>query len=102
MPDKTLNKIVEKILEIIIPDKIILFGSRARGTAHEDSDYDILIIKSGIENKREIAKKLYRNMLGTNASVDFVIENPETIEKYKDYSGFIYKFILKEGKVIYG
>lgn len=101
MPDKTLEKIVERILEVIIPDKIILFGSRANGTAREDSDYDILVIKSGIENKREITKKLYRNMLGTNASVDIILEKPEVIEKYKDSVGFIYKFALKEGKVVY-
>lgn len=101
MPDKTLEKIIEKILEVIIPDKIILFGSRAKGTACEDSDYDILVIKSGIENKREIAKKLYRNMFGTNASVDIIVEKSEIVEKYKDSVGFIYKFALKEGKIIY-
>ena len=101
MPDKTLEKIIEKILEIITPDKIILFGSRAQGTAHEDSDYDILVIKSGIENKREITKKLYRNMLGTNASVDIILENAEIVEKYKDSIGYIYKFALKQGKIVY-
>ena len=101
MPDKKLEEIINKILQVIIPDKIILFGSRARGEAGEDSDYDLLIIKSGIENKREICKKLYRNMLGTNASVDIILEKPEIIEKYKNSVGFIYKFALKEGKVVY-
>lgn len=101
MPDETLNKIINKILEIIIPDKIILFGSRAKGTAHEGSDYDLLIIKSGIENKREISKKIYRNMLGTNASVDIILEKPEIVEEYKDAVGFIYRFALKEGKIVY-
>jgi predicted nucleotidyltransferase len=101
MPDKTLEKIIQKILEVIIPDKIILFGSRAKGTAREDSDYDLLIIKSDIKNKRELNKKLYRNMLGTNASVDIILETSEIIEEYKDSVGFIYKFALNEGKVVY-
>ena len=100
--DKTLDKIINKILEIITPDKIILFGSRAKGEEREDSDYDILVIKSGIKNKREISRKIYRNMLGTNASVDILVELPEIIEKYKDSVGYIYKQILKEGKIIYG
>ena len=101
MSDKKLEKIIEKILEVITPDKIILFGSRAKGTACDDSDYDILVIKAGIKNKREIGKKLYRNMLGTNASVDIIVEIPEIVEQYKDSVGYIYKQILKEGKVVY-
>lgn len=100
--DTTLDKIIQKILEIITPEKIILFGSRAKNLNKEDSDYDILIIKSGIKNKREISRKIYRNLLGTNASVDIIIEMPEIIDKYKDSIGYIYKNILQEGKVIYG
>jgi uncharacterized protein len=100
--DATLDKIIKKIFEIITPDKIILFGSRAKNLNKEDSDYDILIIKSGIKNKREISKRIYRNLLGTNASVDIIIEVPEVIDKYKDTVGYIYKNILQEGKIIYG
>ncbi len=100
--DATLEKILKKILEIITPEKVILFGSRAKGSNEEDSDYDILIVKSGIENKREISRKIYRNLLGTNASVDIIIELPEIIEKYKNSVGYIYKNILQEGKIIYG
>lgn len=100
--DKTLEKILNKILEIVTPEKVILFGSRAKGEANQDSDYDILIVKSGLTDKRGLSKKLYRNMLGTNASVDILIEVPEIIEKYKDSVGYIYKKILQEGKIIYG
>lgn len=100
--DATLEKILKKILEIITPEKVILFGSRAKGSNEKDSDYDILIVKSGIANKREISRKIYRNLLGTNASVDIIIELPEIIEKYKDSVGYIYKNILQEGKIIYG
>jgi uncharacterized protein len=101
MSDKALEKILQKILEVITPDKVILFGSHATGKASPDSDYDILIIKSGIENKREISKKLYRNMYGSGASVDILVETPEIVERYKDSIGYIYKHILSEGKVIY-
>lgn len=100
--DKTLEKIVNKILEIIVPEKIILFGSRAKNEHNENSDYDILIVKSGLKNKREICKKLYRNMLGTNASVDIILEMPDILEEYKNSVGHIYKHILKDGKIIYG
>jgi uncharacterized protein len=62
----------------------------------------LLVIKSGIENKREIAKKLYRNMIGTGAGVDFIVETPEILEEYKNAIGLVYKYALQEGKVVYG
>jgi|GEM_PF-3640618 len=61
MPDKNiLDKIIKAILQVIIPDKIILFGSQARGDAKIDSDYDILIVKSGIANEFSIEGQIYR------------------------------------------
>lgn len=100
MPDKTLEKILEKILEVINPDKIILFGSRAKGTARDDSDYDLLIIKSGIDNKRKIAKKIYLN-LNLPVSVDIIVQTPEGIEENKTRFYSIVNEAFNEGKVIY-
>ncbi|MCK7520992.1 MAG: nucleotidyltransferase domain-containing protein [Ignavibacteriales bacterium] len=54
MPDKKLEEIINRILKVIIPDKIILFGSRAKGNSRPESDYDILIIKSGPINEAKI------------------------------------------------
>ena len=102
MPDKKLQEIIDRILQIIIPDKIILFGSRARGDFRQDSDYDLLIVKSGVQDEIKIARKIYRNLIGVDESVDIMVEKPETIELYRDDPGCIYKQALKEGVVIYG
>ena len=100
MPDKTLEKIIEKILEVIVPDKIILFGSRARGEARSDSDYDILVVKAGIKNKREISKKIYLN-LNLPASVDIIVQTPESIEENMQRFYSIVKEAINEGKTVY-
>ena len=102
MPDKKLTEIIEKILQVIQPDKIILFGSRARGDAKPDSDYDLLIIKSDIEDEIKIARQIYRNLIGVDESVDLMVEKPETLEKHRNSVGYIYKTVLKEGIVVYG
>jgi len=105
MPDKTIiNKIINAVLKVIVPDKVILFGSHARGDARPDSDYDILIIKSGIENGNRIEGDIYEKLFDEDidVSVDVLVATPEIIEKYKDALGCIIKPALREGIIIYG
>jgi len=46
MPDQSvLIEIIQKIVEEVVPDKIILFGSRAKEEQKKDSDYDICVLK---------------------------------------------------------
>jgi predicted nucleotidyltransferase len=46
--DTILLRIIDIIVRTFDPDTIILFGSRARGDAREDSDFDICVLKEGI------------------------------------------------------
>ena len=84
--DETLEKIRDVIVETVHPDKIILFGSRARGTNREDSDYDIFILKDGITNERTVIGNVdiafFENHVKEN--IDLVAANPEKFEKHKD------------------
>lgn len=104
MNDSVVQKIINAVLKVIVPDKIILFGSQARGNARPDSDYDILIIKSGIENESEIEGNIYVKLFYEDflASVDVIVAKPEDIEKYKDKTGCFLKSALKEGVIVYG
>ena len=102
MPDKAvIDQIISKILEVITPDKIILFGSRARGDAKSDSDFDILVIKQGIESELSVEQSIYRNLYNVNASVDIIVKTPETIEKSKKRFISIVKEALEEGIIVY-
>jgi len=70
MPDKNvIDRIINAILQVIVPDKIILFGSQARNQARPDSDYDILVIKKDIEDELILERALYRNMIGVGVGV---------------------------------
>ena len=99
---KILNEIIQRITANINPEKIILFGSYARDEANIDSDIDLLVIKSGVTQRRKATQELYRNLHGIKASVDIILETPERLEKYKDMPGMIYKSALKQGQIIYG
>ena len=104
MNQNIIKKIINAVLQVIVPDKIILFGSQARGNARSDSDYDILVIKSGIQNESEIEGDIYIKFFYEDflASVDVIVAKSEDIEKYKDKTGCFLASALKEGVVIYG
>jgi uncharacterized protein len=101
MPDKTLEEIINRILQVITPDKIILFGSRARGEASPDSDYDLMIVKEGVTNTRRICGEIYQKFYGMKVPVDVLITTPEKLEKYKNTIGYVYKQVVEEGIVVY-
>ena len=79
---------------------VLLFGSRAKGTAREDSDYDLLIIQNTSERCRKIAQNLYLH-LDLPVSVDFIVQTPETVELNKKMFYSVVKDAINEGKVIY-
>ena len=96
----TLDDIVSRIVEVAQPEKIILFGSAARGEMGPHSDLDLLIIKSGA-HRGELSDRIVRALYGVNAAVDLVVATPEDIERYKDSHALVYKPAIREGLVLY-
>ena len=95
-----LAEIIRRIVEMAQPDKIILFGSAARGEMGPNSDLDLLIVKSGV-HRRHLAQAIYRNLIGVGFPVDIVVVTPEDIEHYGDSIGLVLEPALREGKVVY-
>ncbi|GFN21779.1 nucleotidyltransferase [Thermanaeromonas sp. C210] len=98
--NKMLELILARVREAADPDKVILFGSRSRGDDSPESDYDLLVIKQGVKNRRALAREIYRKLAGLPVSVDIIVETPEGVEKYRHTAGFVYREALK-GIVVY-
>ncbi len=96
-----LREIVERIVSQVDPDKIILFGSRARRQNAPTSDYDVCIIKSGIVHRRKITQVVYRILQGIGIAVDVVVDTPEHYAAYQDNPFYIYHDISREGVVVF-
>ncbi len=105
MKDENVEKIKEIIFKIakemnIEIEKIILFGSRARGDFREDSDYDILIVtKEKLTREKEIEFKvnIRISLARLRIPIDLIVySSEEFIEKSKDV-GYIAYYILEEG-----
>ena len=95
-----LAEIVRRIVEVAEPEKIILFGSTARGDARPDSDMDFLIIKS-TSNRWALDDRIRHALFGVKVSVDLVVATPEDVERYKDSHAVVIKPALKDGVVVY-
>jgi len=94
------------IIELIDPDKIILFGSYAYGTPNERSDADFLVIKNGIEHttndEGKFATDIYykRKKRGIRTRCDAFLET-ETQAHANAKDGGAYADAFKKGKLIY-
>ena len=101
MIDQTiLDNIIRRIVEVADPERIILFGSAARGDMNRHSDVDLLIVKEG-EDPLDLMRQIRRNLYGVGAAIDAVVVTPQAIEHYGDSHALIIKPALQEGKVIY-
>ena len=97
----TLEAALERIVAVAKPDRVILFGSAARGTAGPHSDLDFLVIKRGVTSRRRLAQSIYRALIGIRASVDVVVVTPEDVESLKDGFGTIVGPAMREGREVY-
>ncbi|MCE2448091.1 MAG: nucleotidyltransferase domain-containing protein [Candidatus Latescibacteria bacterium] len=100
LDQQTLDDIIQRIVEVAQPEKIILFGSAARGDMNRHSDVDLLIIKEGAD-ALELMGDIYMNLDGVGAAVDAVVVTPDDVERYKDSHAVIVKPALQEGRVVY-
>lgn len=97
-----INYIVEKIVREIQPEKIILFGSYARGDFGQDSDLDLFIIKEGKESSRIMRRKVEAILWGRRFPVDLLVRKPDEVEwNFRAKNPFYLYRIFKDGKVLY-
>ncbi|ODS34920.1 hypothetical protein BEH94_02500 [Candidatus Altiarchaeales archaeon WOR_SM1_SCG] len=99
--EKEVEKITGQIKEKYKPDKIILFGSSAKGNVTENSDIDMLIIKD--TNKRRVERiREVLSIVDYDLPFEPVVFTNEELRKRLALNDFFIKNILKEGKILYG
>ncbi len=98
---RVLRDIIRRVVEVAQPERIILFGSAARGTMGPNSDLDLLVVKSGRYNRSRLIDAIYRNMYGAGEAIDVIVVTPEDVERYRDSPCMVIYPAVREGKLVY-
>ncbi len=96
-----LGEIVRRILTVANPERIILFGSRARGEARRGSDYDILIIADSDLPRWQRTPPIYDVLGGLGVPKDIVWWTPEEVVRWRDARAHFVTRATREGRTLY-
>jgi len=100
-PSSVIAEMVRRVVSVCDPERIILFGSHARGTAGPDSDVDLLVVKPLNGDRRETRLAIRRALSGVGLPKDVVVVTPEEVARYQGSAGTIIRVAMRDGKVLY-
>lgn len=98
---------IKQLTKIIInnykPDKIILFGSRARGDARPDSDIDILVVSDKEKNLPRYKRGLHVRVKLSNILIpkDILFYTHEDFSRWRNVKQSFVSTVVREGVVLY-
>jgi predicted nucleotidyltransferase len=99
--EELLQEAVQRILSVGSPEKIVLFGSWARGQARLNSDLDLLIIEESDLPRYRRAGPYRMALLGLFPAKDIVVWTPSEVALWRDVPNAFITAILAEGRVLY-
>ncbi|MCC7187202.1 MAG: nucleotidyltransferase domain-containing protein [Anaerolineales bacterium] len=100
VPQEAIDQVVEQIVEKFKPQKIILFGSYARGNPRPDSDVDMLVVMDtplrDVQQAIQICQQIeYR------FGLDLIVHTPKYLAERMKMGDWFLRDVVKEGKVLY-
>ena len=97
---KQIKRFVKEVAEEFAPQRIVLFGSYAKGGATEDSDVDLMVImthkKRNVDQALEIDQKIHRSF-----PLDLIVKTPAEIKSRLAQKDVFISSVVNEGKVLY-
>ena len=95
------DQVVDRVTNRFDPEKIILFGSYARGNATEQSDVDLLIVATTNLPKRDRVSAIRRLLADFPVAFDVYLRTPEEFERWRSVVNHVVYFADKYGRVVY-
>ena len=105
MGESLLERMVRAIVDEVDPEQVILFGSRARGDATAESDFDFIVVEAGPfgagRSRHDEEARLYRALAGCGAPKDILVYSRDDVEHWRDSLNHVLARALREGRVLY-
>jgi predicted nucleotidyltransferase len=98
---KSLRPAIQKIVQELNPEKIVLFGSYAYGNPNRDSDVDLLVVMKTKASPKDRSWAVSRLLLPRPFPVDILVKTPREVKQGLETGDFFLKEILTRGKVLY-
>ncbi|MDW7712491.1 MAG: nucleotidyltransferase domain-containing protein [Deferrisomatales bacterium] len=98
---EVLNKTVARLVEQFHPERVILFGSQARGTADSRSDVDLLVVCRDPGDRRALMTAMDRSLRGLPVATDIIVMTPDEFETDRRIPGTLARPAAREGRVLY-
>jgi len=98
---RQIREMVDRIVRQFKPERVILFGSRARGEGAPDSDVDLLVVMQVRGSRRRARLAIRRALHDIRVPKDIVVTTPEDFEWRKEIAGTIERPAAREGEVLY-
>ena len=100
--DPVLNNIVEKLVSTFQPDRIYLFGSKARGEDTVQSDYDLMVIvNSSTQPSYKRNQLAYQSLKGIGTAVDVLVWTKNAFDSRLHLKASFPSTIVREGRLLY-
>lgn len=101
--DTLLADIVRRLVEAFEPERIYLFGSRAKGAEGTDSDYDLMVVvPDTAPAKRRRSRLAYQALRGTGTAADVLVWTRTTFDQRLHLKASLPSTIRREGRLLYG
>ena len=99
IPMSAINRYARQIVEKFQPDKVILFGSYAKGEQRKDSDVDLLVVMPAWNEMSKAARISYE--LEAPFMLDLIVRTPERLSRRIKEGDWFLREVIETGKVLY-
>ncbi len=99
--EECIKEMVRLIAREHDPLRILLFGSRARGTAKPQSDIDLIVVFAEVANAMERAISIRRTLRDMEFAKDVIVTTPKEIQRCEPLCGHVLHYAIPESRVLY-
>ncbi|MGZ8219362.1 nucleotidyltransferase domain-containing protein [Methylomagnum sp.] len=101
LTEPSLKQMVERLVAVASPRKIILFGSQARGEADTGSDLDVMVIEARVDDPGQEMIRLRQAIGDMGTGVDVLVYSEQEATRRGQVPGTVIHQALREGRVLY-